>query len=57
MKSIRTIIHFVKKMDRGPLGLPFRKNFIIHPSIFFLNQNDVEFYLIIGHALLLFPFF
>ena len=36
---------------------PFCKIFIIHPRKKFLHQNDIEFHLSIGHALLLFPFF
>ena len=40
-------------MGAGP---PFHKFFIIQPRKNFLNQNDVEFDLSIGHALVLFPF-
>ena len=42
-----------KKIGAGP---PVHNFFIIHPRIFFLNQN-VEFDLSIGHALVLFPIF
>ena len=38
-------------------GAPFSYFFIIHPRKKNLNENDVEFELSIGHALVLFQFF
>ena len=38
------------------VGPPVRKIFIIYPMKIFFNQNDVEFDLSIGHALVLFFF-
>ena len=55
MKSIRTTILTSEKKQKRPLETPFPKMFIIHPRIFFLNKNDVEFDFSIGHALVLFP--
>ena len=53
MKSIRTTI-LRKEIGVGP---PIHKIVIIHPRIFFFNQNDVEFNFSIGHDLVLFHFF
>ena len=39
------------------LGPAFINYFIIHPRKKYVNQNDVECYFSIGHALVLFPFF
>ena len=57
MKSIELLYSLCKEIGVGPPGLPFYKIFIVHPRKKKLNQNDVEFDLSIGHALVPFLFF
>ena len=55
--QLELLYSLCKEIGAGPLGPPFCKFFIIHPRKKNLNQNDVEFDLNIGHALVHFIFF
>ena len=58
MKSLELLYSLCKEIGAGPLWPPFCKIFFIHSRKKIVsNQNDVEFDLSIGHALVLFPFF
>ena len=57
MKSIRTtIVTSYRNRNGAPHGPPFIIFLLFILGKIILNQNDVEFHLSVGHALLLFLF-